>query len=252
MSDDRDTFSRHADAWARQARSGENMSHEYIEKPAMYASLPDLTGKRVLCIGCGSGEECRTLKDRGAAAVTGIDRSAGLIEIARATWQDITFEVGDAEHLAYPPNSFDFAYSSLVFHYLPSWTDSLRRIRACLTQGSEILLSVHHPVKWGMEKTREKDHFSYRLSYELWGKEEAEIHGDYLTPRQLNEVFFNKIPVSFWHRPFSALWQDIRNSGCTILDIIEPLPTDAAKAKKKNFWLAHQKIPQFLIFRLKA
>ncbi len=218
----------------------------------MYAALPNLADKRVLCIGCGSGEECRALKDRGAATVTGIDRSSGLIDIARASWSDISFEVRDAEHIAYPPQSFDFAYSSLVFHYLPSWTDALRNIRSCLTPGSEFLFSTHHPVKWGMEKTREKDHFMYRLSYELWGRDKAEIHGDYLTARRMDEAFFNEIPVSFWHRPFSALWRDIRDSGFTLVDIIEPLPTDTAKAKKKNFWLAHQKIPQFIIFRLKA
>ncbi len=250
MSDD--TYSRHAQAWATRARTKENLSHEYLEKPAMYAALPDLSSQRVLCIGCGSGEECRALKDRGAQTVLGTDLSEGLIAIAAARWPDLQFEVRAMEDISYPAGSFDFAYSSLVLHYARSWTDILRRIRAALVPGSEFLFSTHHPVKWGMEKTREAEHLTYRLSYELWGRDKAEIHGDYLTTRQLDEVFFNEIPVSFWHRPFGDLLRDIRDSGFTLLDVIEPLPTEGAKAKKKNFWLAHQKIPQFVIFRLKA
>lgn len=247
-----DAYSKHAASWAARARNKEKISHEYLEKPAMFTALPDLRGKRVLCIGCGSGEECRELKDRGAASVVGIDKSEGLISIARSAWQDISFEVGAMEDISYPAASFDFAYSSLALHYAPAWTDILSRIRTALVPGGEFLFSTHHPVKWGMEKTRESDHFTYRLSYELWGRDGAEVHGDYLTTRRMDEVFLNEIPVTFWHRPFGELLRDIRASGFELLDMIEPLPTEAAKAKKKNFWLAHQKIPQFAIFRLKA
>ena len=252
MTNPADTYSAHASAWAQKARTGSKISYEYLEKPAMYAALPDLTGKRVLCVGCGSGEECRVLKDRGAASVLGIDIAPGLIEVARASYPDIQFEVRAMQDIAYPADSFDFIYSSLALHYAESWTDILRRIRTCLVPGSEFLFSTHHPVKWGMEKSREGDHFTYRLSYELWGNDKAETHGDYLTPRRMDEVLLNQIPVTFWHRPFGDLFRDIRDSGFTLLDIIEPLPTDGAKTKKKNFWLAHQKIPQFVIFKLRG
>lgn len=250
MSDD--SYSAHAASWAQHARNKGKLSHEYLEKPAMYGALPDVRGKRVLCIGCGSGEECRELKNRGASIVVGIDKSEGLIAIARSSWPDIEFVTGAMEDIDYPAGSFDFAYSSLALHYAPSWTDILSRIRRALVPGGEFLFSTHHPVKWGMEKTRDGDHFTYRLSYELEGRDTAEIHGDYLTPRRMDEVILNEIPVTFWHRPFGDLVRDIRDSGFTLIDMLEPKPTDGTKAKKKNFWLAHQKIPQFVIFRLRA
>lgn len=250
MSDD--TYSAHAKLWAAHARSKDNISHEFLEKPAMREALPDVTGLRVLCVGCGSGEECRDLKDRGAAEVTGIDTSAGLIAIARDSWPDITFDAIAMEDISYPANSFDFAYSSLTMHYAESWTDILVRIRAALVPGSVFLFSTHHPVRWSMEKKRNSERLSYQLSYELEGRDTAVVHGDYLTPRRIDETLFNEIPITYWHRPFGDLFRDIRDSGFTLVDVIEPLPTQNAKAKKKNFWLAHQKIPQFVIFKLRA
>lgn len=250
MSDD--FYSDHATLWAQHKRDKENISHEYLEKPAMYAVLPDLRGKRVLAIGCGSGEECQELKTRGALEVVGIDSSPALIELARASYPDITFAVRAMEDIAYPINSFDFAYSSLTLHYAASWTDILRRIRATLKPGSEFLFSTHHPIKWGMEKSRTGDQLEYRLSYTLQGRDGAEIHGDYLTPRAIEERLFNEIPITHWHRPLGDLLRDIRDSGFTLLDFLEPKPLDAVKAKKKNFWLAHQKIPKFAIFRLQT
>jgi ubiquinone/menaquinone biosynthesis C-methylase UbiE len=36
--------------------------HSYYEKPAMYALLPDVKNKKVLSVGCGSGEDSKYLK----------------------------------------------------------------------------------------------------------------------------------------------------------------------------------------------
>lgn len=247
-----DSYDAGAKLWAQRMRDRDKPSHDFLEKPAMFAALPDLTSKRVLCIGCGSGEECRELKNRGAASVHGIDSSTGLIEIARSSFPNITFEARTMESIEYPSNSFDFAYSSLVLHYAQSWTDILSRIHASLTPGSEFLFSTHHPVRWGMEKSRIGDHFTYQLSYEMWGSTEAVIHGDYLTERSVSDTLLNEIPVTYWHRPLGSLLRDIIRSPFSLIDAIEPLPTDDAKAKKKNFWTVHQKIPQFIIFRLQA
>src|SRR3989344_1668750 len=60
---------------AEKMRSGKNIKHTFLEKPAMYKKLPDLKGKTVLCIGCGTGEECEHIKSLGAKRVVGIDIS---------------------------------------------------------------------------------------------------------------------------------------------------------------------------------
>ncbi|MBM7564179.1 2-polyprenyl-3-methyl-5-hydroxy-6-metoxy-1,4-benzoquinol methylase [Paenibacillus sacheonensis] len=41
--------------------------------------LPELSGKRVLDIGCGFGWHCRYASEQGAASVVGIDISANML-----------------------------------------------------------------------------------------------------------------------------------------------------------------------------
>ncbi len=67
--------------------SADAVYHHYYEKPAMYGLLAsDLTGKRILSLGCGSGEDCGELVRRGASVV-GIDIAAGLIDEAKKAYQ---------------------------------------------------------------------------------------------------------------------------------------------------------------------
>ncbi|MBU1110766.1 hypothetical protein KKB83_04060 [Patescibacteria group bacterium] len=69
MATDKDTinsYNQYVKKWAGKLRSGKNIAHEYLEKPAMYKKLPNLSGKSVLCVGCGTGEECDYLLKQGA------------------------------------------------------------------------------------------------------------------------------------------------------------------------------------------
>ena len=45
----------------------QSSAHRFLEKPAIYSLLPQsLHDKKVLCAGCGYGEECAEIKARGA------------------------------------------------------------------------------------------------------------------------------------------------------------------------------------------
>ena len=52
----------------------------------MLEALGDVSGKRVIDIGCGEGRFCRLLAGLGAE-VTGIDLTEALVEKARVHWQ---------------------------------------------------------------------------------------------------------------------------------------------------------------------
>lgn len=106
--------------------------HAHYEKPAMRAELPDLTDLSVLSIGCGSGADAQWLKENGAGNVSGVDISAGLIDIAQAKYPDVDFQVMDMAHLDFEDETFDLAYSSLAIHYLPDWGPPLREARRVL------------------------------------------------------------------------------------------------------------------------
>lgn len=79
-------------------------------------------GKRVLEIGCGDGTYSLWLASHGAD-VEGIDLSGENVATARSKASQIgigsaSFQVMDAEHLAFPDASFDIVFGSSVLHHL--------------------------------------------------------------------------------------------------------------------------------------
>ena len=254
MSTDKETvesYSNYAEQWATRMRSGENIAHEYLEKPAMYKRLPDLKGKSVLAVGCGTGEECEHLKSLGATKVVGIDVSEGLIEYARKSYPDIEFHVMDMEQIELG-EKFDFVYSSLVMHYVESWKKTLSSISAVMKDDATLLFSTHHPATWGAQRTRTDDERTSLLGYKKFKKNhECEVIGDYLNTRKINDVWFGNFDVSYYHRSLESIITDILESGFQVVDFAEPKAIPAVKEKDKVFYEIHDKIPLFMLFALR-
>lgn len=99
---------------------------------------PNLRGKSVLVICCGSGMDTEYLARLGARVV-GLDISPGAIERARA--RSIRFDVeydlvvGDAEHLGFPDLSFDYAFVHDGLHHLPEPEKALREMARVSRRG---------------------------------------------------------------------------------------------------------------------
>jgi len=135
------SYNEYALKWLEKMRSGKNIAHKFLEKPAMYKKLPNPKNKSVLCIGCGTGEECEHLKSLGAKKVVGIDISKEMIDFAKKSYPDLEFLVMDMEKLNFSENSFDFVYSSLTMHYVnyvKSWTKTLRGVYKVLKKRRDI------------------------------------------------------------------------------------------------------------------
>jgi SAM-dependent methyltransferase len=93
------------------------------ERPAMIAMLPDVRGKRVLDVGCGTGPISAWVAAHGAD-VTGFDLSPSMIRHAKGRGvPNASFRVADlSEPLSFlEDRSFDVAVASLAFHYLRDW-----------------------------------------------------------------------------------------------------------------------------------
>lgn len=246
------SYDEQAKKWASRIRSGENIAHAYLEKPAMYAKLPDLHGKSVLCVGCGTGEECEHLKSLGADKVIGIDISSGLIEVAKQSYPALEFHVMDMEKIDFPAGSFDYIYCSLTMHYVSDWRDTLTGINRVMKNDAICLFSTHHPIKWGAQVKRGEDEDSFIMGYIKNKKDEGfETYGDYLNTRKITDTWFGEMEVSYYHKPLSEIFSEMRECGFEIIDFVEPKPTEVAKEKKPNFWNIHQKIPLFIIFEIK-
>lgn len=253
------SYNNYAKKWVKKMSNEGDSAHKYLEKPAMYKKLPDLKNKSVLCIGCGSGEECSHIKSLGAKKVIGVDISEELINYAKKNYPDIEFYIMDMEKLNFPKSNFDFVYSSLALHYLKDWTRALKNIYKILKKDGTFLFSAHHPIKWGAEKERagiakkrSQDKRWSLMGYIKYNDEKKyKVYGDYLNARKIKDMWFDEFEISYHHKPLSLIIKQILNSGFKIVDFIEPKPINTAKNKDRRFWDIHQKIPLFMIFELK-
>jgi len=255
MTTDKNTirsYNNYAEMWAKEQRSGQNSAHEFLEKPTMYSKLPNLKNKSVLCVGCGTGEECNYIKSLGAKRVVGIDISKGLINYAKKSYPKIEFYVVNMEKLNFPKASFDFVYSSLALHYIKDWTKTLKNIYGVLKRGGIFLFSTHHPLKWGGETIRKKYKKFFLIGYvKYYDGKKYKFYGDYLNSRKIKDTWFRDFKVAFYHKPFCEIMKNILDSGFEIIDFLEPKAIKAAKNKDNFFWKCHQKFPLFMIFELR-
>lgn len=229
----------------------QNRPHLFVEKPAMYSKVPDLSGKDVLCLGCGSGEECEFIFSKTPKSLTGVDISKELIKIAAENFPKGIFKTMDAENLNLPNNSFDFIYCSLMLDYFEHWGKVMREIYRVLKKNGTLLFSNLHPVKWAAENTVDEDG---KATGALLGFQkdpvsgDVKILGDYLNTQVHNMKWMKNLDIYFYTKSISEMFNEVTGAGLQVMDILEPKAIDAAKSVDKSYWEINQKIPNFIIF----
>ncbi len=101
----------------------------------------DLTGRRVLDVGCGRGGTARLLAEAFGAEVVGVDLSPEAIAFCASAHvrPDLRFEVGDAEHLPLPDASCDAVTNLESSHTYPDIRAFLAEVRRVLRSGGVFL-----------------------------------------------------------------------------------------------------------------
>ncbi|HEY5424459.1 MAG TPA: class I SAM-dependent methyltransferase [Ilumatobacteraceae bacterium] len=118
------------------------------EWPYLRAMLPDMSGCRVVDLGCGFGWFSRWAAEAGATSVLGIDLSEKMLERARAETDDarITYRQGDLDVVDLPAASFEVAYSSLALHYLVDLRRFMSTVGRAVVDGGAFVFSIEHPI----------------------------------------------------------------------------------------------------------
>lgn len=200
-----DTF-----AEAYSIENGSSLINEFYERPEMLRLAADVSNRRILDAGCGSGPLAEALVERGAS-VTGFDSSQAMIALARERLgEKAALLVADlGRPLPFANNTFDDVTASLVFHYLEDWVGPLEEMRRVLLPGGRVIMSVNHPILYPWTNP---------------GK-------DYFTPTKYSdEHTFNGQPatLTYWHRPLHAMTDAFAKAGFQIETVSEPpYSTDA-------------------------
>lgn len=194
-----DTF---AEDYSKENES--SLMNAYYERPAVIGLAGEVTGRRILDVGCGSGPLSAALAARGAV-MTGFDSSPAMIDLARRRMGgNADLCVADlGRPLPFADDTFDDAVASLVLHYLQDWSGPLKELRRVLKPGGRLILSVNHP-----------------LVYKV-----IEPAADYFAVTEYSDEYvFNGRPatLTFWHRPLHAMSDAFTDAGFRITVMSEP------------------------------
>lgn len=101
----------------------------------------DLSGKRFLDVGSGTGELTAEAAGRSAAA-EGLDFAATMVAKASQRYPHIPFKEGDAEDLPYPDDSFDAVVCSFGLLHMANADRALQEARRVLKVGGRYTFTV--------------------------------------------------------------------------------------------------------------
>jgi ubiquinone/menaquinone biosynthesis C-methylase UbiE len=244
MTNDYDQF-----AALRQNRikNGESRPHRFVEKPAMKKLLPNLSGKKVLLLGCGTGEETMLLEEFGAADMTGVDLSAESIRLANESYPGHHFLVGDMHKLDFDDTSFDFIYSSLTVHYSSRPLDVYKEVYRLLKPGGVFQFSIGHPMRWASERVYIDGTPTKVMGY-TENRAEQRLYGNFSMFKEYEETFPSGEVLSFWIGPPSMHFGLLKDSGFKVMDFIETKPIEECKDYDRNYYERFSAFPQFSIF----
>lgn len=207
----------------RKLRSNPISLNEVVEKPTMLSLLPDLNGKRLLDLGCGTGEHLQLYFARGMQFAVGIDLSVKMLEQAEAELK---------KHGKNPPHfalyrlamedlnrlneaDFDVVTSSFAFHYVENLPALLADIYAKLKPNGTLIFSQEHPIttchksghRW--EKDQQKEQQAYRLQHY---REEGERARDWFQQ-----------PFKTYHRTTATIVNAVIQAGFVLEKMAEPM-----------------------------
>ena len=214
-------------AAAYDADNESNAWNACYERPAILSLVGDVAGLRVLDAGCGGGAHAVALLDRGAI-LTGIDASAGLLEIAerRLGGRARLLEANLNKRLPFDDGAFDLVLASLVMHYLPDWSLPLSEFNRLLAEGGRLVFSTHHPFM-DHQLTGRDNYFETYSFTETWQRGEKSI------------------TMRFWHRPLHAMVDALNSAGFHIDTLSEPQPDPGTRSRFPEAYRSLTTEPRF-------
>ena len=207
-----------------------------MEEPALLRMVGDVTGARVIDLGCGDAALGRTLLEAGCLSYTGIDGSHRMIEEAHRTLEgtDGQVELGTIERFRAPPDSADLVLSRLAFHYVEHVEPVFRACHACLVRGGRLVFTVVHPVITSHDAT---------------------VPGQKRTSWAVDDYFVRGARVRTWmggqtiwfHRTVEDYVCALQHAGFRFTELSECEPTDALRSDDPDEYHRRSRVPLFLL-----
>ena len=201
-----------AQAWIdSQGETGDTSRREILD-PALEPILMDVTGLKVLDVGCGEGRYARKLAKKGAM-VTGVDPVEAFIKHARALHPDGTYVIAGGESLPFPDRSFDLVLSYLSIIDILQYRKAIHEMgRVLRSNGRIVLVTLSNLAS----------------TTDGWAKDEAGRKIYRTVDRYMEEfsmdLSWTDINIRNYHRPLSSILGAFFECGLVVDGFYEPLP----------------------------
>lgn len=168
-----------------------------FEQGMMGKIIGDVSGKKVLDAGCGTGRMIKKLLEKGAI-VTGADISPEMLKIAKKKFDKAEFVEADIEKLPFKDESFDVVVASFVIVHLKDLKKAFDEVYRVLKPGGSFIVTNVNQKKAPKLKTSAKEeivilshyhipeHVISALEYALFNIQEEEFINE-------NAIWINQI-----------------------------------------------------------
>lgn len=219
----------------------------YVERPMMESMLPDLSNKKVLVIGCGTGEETEILKKYNPKSIIAIDLSEESIKICKNNYDNVEFIVANMLELPFDNNSFDFVYSGLAITHVYEKEKVFDEVKRVLNKNGKMLFSVDHPMRFCCDSIKIGDSNFMVIGFEK-GEEGTTILGNYLSHSKRTNFFKNDQVLEEYIAPPSFYFQLLINKKFKVDNFKESRCIDECKRIDEAYFKRFSEIPQFMAF----
>ncbi|AWF80589.1 methyltransferase [Microbulbifer sp. A4B17] len=214
-------YNKQANSWSR---SEKILLSDFTARPKVIEALGDISGARILDMGCGEGYVSRMLLAQGASSIFGVDASSEMIAQAKETalagnLKTAEYTVGNAViYSNFPTEKFDHAIAVFLFNYLTieEMTAVMSRVKNLLKKDGAFVFTVPHPCLPFMREETPPFYFQ---------------HGDMTYLDGIDQTFEGKIwrrdgkPVSVRcvHKNFSHYFEALALAGFNSLPTVKEL-----------------------------
>ena len=179
----------------------------------------DISGRRVLDLGCGAGENAVTMAGQGAHVIA-LDVSRAQMalgkRLAEAAEIRVEWHESDAADLAFlRADSIDLALAAGVVHEIEDLDRLLRQVHRVLRPGSAFVFSHEHPMRLAVGRDG--------AGKDVLPLGRLEVRRSYFDPAPML-VTVDDEPIQMWPRTIADIFSALHRAGYRVDALLEPEP----------------------------
>lgn len=232
--------------------TGEDSYSRKIEWPCIRELLPELKGRSILDVGCGTGIFTFLFEAYEPQSLIGLDVAGEMLAISKQKAAErhskADFILGDAASIRESiDQTFDFVFSSTTSHYIKDLNGFFQGIAASLAENGCCVLSVIHPVYSALYPIKHGDVFPEEDEWQVRYLDRG--LRAYIQPWiEYNDDYENRLSTSY-HHTFGDYINSALRAGLRLCDVREPLPPEEWKKECPGRYESFIETPTYLMLK---